>query len=313
MIERIFNAIRRDGIFGTTNSLWGRFHCRFENYTNLLNSDNHSVKLLHRQTKVYNRLFKKYKSIIDNDIPTEISPEHCNKVWICWFQGEENAPELIKCCINSARKVMPDREIVVITMDNLSQYATLPDYTIEKYKKGIIPAAQFSDLIRIELLCRHGGIWIDSTVLCTDSADQREVILNSDLFMYKVFDLENSGDKPILASNWLICAKANHPILMLTRKLLYKYWETSNYLDHYFIFHFFLAMAARKYSDLWDRIPSYNNSSPHTMIFELLSEYNEERWHQLEKISDFHKLNRHNDFNTNRTTVYKHIIDTYKQ
>ena len=312
MIKQIFNIIHNDGIFGTANSLWGRFHCRFENYTNLLKSNNKSVKVIHRQTKVYNRLFKKYKSVIDSDVPTEISSNHCNKVWICWFQGEENAPELIKCCINSARKTMPDREIVVVTLKNLSKYANLPDYIIEKYKKGIIPPAHFSDLIRIELLCTHGGLWIDSTVLCTDGADQREIILNSDLFLYKIFDLDICGDRPVLASSWLIYAKANHPILMLTRKLLYKYWETKNYLDHYFIFHFFLTMAARKYSNLWDRIPSYNNSSPHTMFFELLSEFNEERWKQLEKISDFHKLNRHNDYNTDRTTIYKHIIENYK-
>lgn len=312
MIKQIFNIIHNDGIFGTANSLWGRFHCRFENYTNLLKSNNKSVKVIHRQTKVYNRLFKKYKSVIDSDVPTEISSNHCNKVWICWFQGEENAPELIKCCINSARKTMPDREIVVVTLKNLSKYANLPDYIIEKYKKGIIPPTHFSDLIRIELLCTHGGLWIDSTVLCTDGADQRKIILNSDLFLYKIFDLDICGDRPVLASSWLIYAKANHPILMLTRKLLYKYWETKNYLDHYFIFHFFLTMAARKYSDLWDRIPSYNNSSPHTMFFELLSEFNEERWKQLEKISDFHKLNRHNDYNTDRTTIYKHIIENYK-
>lgn len=312
MIKEIFNIIRNYGIFGTANSLWGRLHGRFVNCTNLLISNNRSVKVMHRQTKVYNRLFRKYKRLIENDVPTEISNEHSNKVWICWFQGEENAPELIKACINSARKTMPEREIVIVTLDNLSKYANLPDYIINKYKKGIIPPAQFSDLIRIELLCKHGGLWIDSTVLCTDSSRQREVILNSDLFLYKVFDLDNCSDRPVLASNWLIYAKANHPILMLTRKLLYKYWEDKNYLDHYFIFHFFLSMAARKYENLWKSIPSYNNNSPHTMSFELSSEFSAERWDSLEKISDFHKLNRHNYYSTKEATVYKHIIDTYE-
>ncbi|WP_258861139.1 capsular polysaccharide synthesis protein [Streptococcus pneumoniae] len=26
-----------------------------------------------------------------------------NKVWICWFQGEERPPELIRTCIQSMR------------------------------------------------------------------------------------------------------------------------------------------------------------------------------------------------------------------
>lgn len=41
----------------------------------------------------------------------------------------------------------------------------LPDYIVKKWEKGRIPADLFSDLLRLELLIRYGGTWIDSTVL----------------------------------------------------------------------------------------------------------------------------------------------------
>ena len=38
----------------------------------------------------------------------------------------------------------------------------------EKFEKGKIGMAHFSDLLRISLLAKWGGMWIDSTALCTD-------------------------------------------------------------------------------------------------------------------------------------------------
>ena len=43
----------------------------------------------------------------------------------------------------------------------------MPEYIVKKWEKGRIPAALFSDLLRLELLIKYGGTWIDSTVLCT--------------------------------------------------------------------------------------------------------------------------------------------------
>ena len=44
---------------------------------------------------------------------------------------------------------------------------------MEKWEKGRIPAAMFSDLLRVELLIKYGGTWIDSTVLCTGVNDEK--------------------------------------------------------------------------------------------------------------------------------------------
>ena len=86
------------------------------------------------------------------------------RVWFCWLQGLEQAPPLVKLCYEALRQKLPDREIVVIDAKNVFDYITLPEEIVEKWKRGIIGPAHFSDLIRLELLVRYGGYWIDATV-----------------------------------------------------------------------------------------------------------------------------------------------------
>jgi hypothetical protein len=38
---------------------------------------------------------------------------------------------------------------------------------LEKYQKKIIDNTHFSDLLRLELLIKYGGTWIDASVLVT--------------------------------------------------------------------------------------------------------------------------------------------------
>ena len=47
----------------------------------------------------------------------------------------------------------------------------LPGYIVEKWGKGQIPAALFSDLLRLQLLIKYGGMWIDSTVFCSSGGE----------------------------------------------------------------------------------------------------------------------------------------------
>lgn len=112
--------------------------------------------------------------------------------------GYDQAPELVKCTISSVKKHMPDRDIIILTDKNIYQYAKFPKSIIAKRKAGKISAAHFSDLLRVELLCRYGGIWIDATVLCT-SDNIPSYITETDLFVYKSLKLGERIWHPLYA------------------------------------------------------------------------------------------------------------------
>lgn len=272
---------------------------------------NPNIEFQLHTSKTYNKFLKKYRGIIEEGITERKKSCYCNIVWICWLQGEEKMPPLVKACVSSIKKNLRNKEIIILTNKNIEEYAIFPDYIFTKWKSGKIPVAHFSDLLRIELLCTYGGIWLDATVFCiTDKIP--DYILQAPLFMYKEVGAINIPKKPTVSSSWLISAYSNNNILLLTRKLLWKYWSENFFLKDYFLFHIFLSMAARRYCDEWNAVPTIDNQGPHIMETELTDPYTEERWQQLTQIACFHKLKHHFDYSRGESTIYKHIIEISK-
>lgn len=150
---------------------------------------NYRYKFFHnifikRKNKKYIEPYKflnKYSYSINNvlDKSTENNDDEM-PIWQCWLQGTNNMPDLVKICMQSVKKFNPNRKIIILTEENIKDYIKLPDYIIEKYKKGIIPKPQFSDILRLSILKEYGGVWIDATIYLTGKLP--EGIFSSDFF-----------------------------------------------------------------------------------------------------------------------------------
>ena len=115
----------------------------------------------------------------------ELKHEHPKVIWWCWLQGKEQAPQIVNACLNSLMRefkgssvqevqgLSDGYEIKVIDAENWKEYIELPDFIVKKWGKKQIPSALFSDLLRLELLIKYGGTWIDSTVLAQGSRSLR--------------------------------------------------------------------------------------------------------------------------------------------
>lgn len=151
------------------------------------------------QLKVYQKVRKKYwQTLRDFDAMYKepaLSQKPAQRVWICWMQGIENAPELVQRCYASIKEHVTDREIVLITAENRKKYVELPDYIEEKYAKGIITHTHFSDILRVTLLAKHGGTWIDATVFCSGGVIPH-YMLDSDFFVFQ--NLKPGADGHVL-------------------------------------------------------------------------------------------------------------------
>ena len=191
--------------------------------------------------KVEPTLVKEYRPVM-KDIAdrvrnegTALEHKRTKKIWFCWLQGLENAPEVVKACYNSLTR-LTGYSLKVINEKNWREYITLPDYIIRRREKKQIPPAHFSDLLRLELLIKYGGTWIDSTVLCTgvnnDNENANVNYLDTDLFMFQYTQPGSSEWGGI--GNWFISACTNNPVLTVLRDMLYVYWrEHDCVLDYY--------------------------------------------------------------------------------
>lgn len=256
--------------------------------------------------KTYKYLKKKYKYVIDNHKVSK-NRNISNKVWWCWLQGEENAPDICKANLNSLRKNLRDREIIVITEENYSDYIKLPDYIIKKYKKGIITRTHFSDILRLQLLITHGGTWIDSSVLSTSYSKE---FFDKPLFVFKNMLKE---DKSIVLSSWFITSESNNPTLTLARDIIFEYWKHNSVLVNYFLMHISFTIASEKYEKEWKNVHTYSNVPPHVLQFEMLNEFDPDRWEEIKKISSIHKLTQKVDKkDIKENSYFNYIIKAYK-
>lgn len=249
------------------------------------------------QAKVVPHIRMRYECLLLELIEKYSKSNRVNKksniVWVCWLQGMEEAPEIVTVCYASLQRYLKDKEIVVITQKNIGEYVTFPEHVQKKYDKGIIPMAQFTDLLRLELLSRYGGTWIDATVLCTgfDTQKTKDIknCLNEDLFFFQY--LMKDDGKFYGISSWFISACSDQKMLLILKDMLYQYWKEYDCVVAYFIFHIFFTMIAEQMPEEVKKMPKMNNRYSFFLEHCLSDDYDDKWMNELTSRCCFHKLN----------------------
>lgn len=269
------------------------------------------------------RLLNRLRKHLSNEISSKSNYlKHCEYehndsipkiIWICWWQGFENAPELVRVCYGSIRKNFPDWDVKIITSDNYKEYVNFPDYVLEKWDTGAITNTHMSDLLRLELLINHGGMWLDATVFAT-SGKIPSSILESELFFYQTLKPGADGHT-VTFSSWLLWARRNNRVLNLTRELLYDYWRKNNRLADYFLLHYYFTLALEFCPQEANKVPQFTNEIPHILQLNLFKRFDKSYWEDLCKMTNFHKLTYklpEERIKDSDGTYYEHIMNNGK-
>lgn len=251
----------------------------------------YNVMIAQKHRMLYYKMLKKkyFTKCVANPVWEQKEKEkHSDTIWMCWLQGFEHAPLLVKRCLESIQKNIPDKRIVLLDENNITDYVEMPDYILDKWKKGIIGNAHFTDLVRLELLIKYGGYWIDATVLCTD-ASAVEFYDKEPLFMYSFYYFGFNPEIMTL-NNWFIHSCTNNNILCLLRELLYSYWRDRDRAIDYFITHLFLTMAIEHYKEEYEKMPIVSQVDAHVLATYIYDEYHEDKYKLLKQSTGLHKL-----------------------
>jgi len=154
--------------------------------------------------------------------------ESFNKtIWILWFQGFENAPWLVQQVAESWKIHNPNWNIIHLTSENIRDYVDA-DYLYDT-KKKITDQAK-SDIIRLSLLNKYGGVWADATMLCLQPLDHWiiDAVKPAQFWMYHGRD---EGKGP--ASSFLASYPKSY-IINKWKRACDKYWNSRNETDNYF-------------------------------------------------------------------------------
>ena len=235
----------------------------------------------------FSSVLKKYK----DDVYPESQSFDNRMIWVCWLQGADNMPEIVRACYKSVRANANGREVVLITNENVEKYISIPKFIKDKVNNGKMSRTHFADYIRISLLKNYGGLWIDATVLVTDK-------INVDCKL-PFFSIKQKPDSIHFVSQyrwavWILgCSPQIGKILFDCLENLFKaYLKKHSLFIDFFLFDYFLAVMYDEIplvKQLVDNCP-YNNPNAYELGALLNKEFNEDAFLQLKKNNTFHKL-----------------------
>ena len=171
-------------------------------------------------------------------------------IWQYWGQGiNDNLPEVVKLCFDSVDRYKGKYTVIRLDDHSIDHYLTLPDFVWQKRNNPEFKHAFFADLLRLALLSKYGGIWIDATVLLTKEID--DDLLGQPFFMYQRDDKACDQaywqalngdyfgwqkDHQVRVLNSFIIAKKDDRRIGALLGLLLNFWYYQNCVTHYFFF-----------------------------------------------------------------------------
>lgn len=145
------------------------------------------------------------------------------RIWFMWLAGMQNPPEMVQKCYDAWKYYNPDWELTVLCRDNLHEYVDLeaiigtPDYQQMEVQA-------LSNIIRLNVLAKHGGVWSDATVLCRKPLESWLPLFAKE--GYFAFD-RPGPERPI--ATWFMYGDPKSRLLNCLNDVSNRFWRENPY------------------------------------------------------------------------------------
>lgn len=207
-------------------------------------------------------------------------------IWFLWLQGIDNAPPVVKRCHETWVRHNPGWNIILLDEGNIAEHINIRPRQVSKQA--------FSDILRISLLAKHGGVWVDATCFCMQPLDDwLPRYFTTGFFAF------NRPAPDRMISSWFIAAGKYNFIANAYQKTVEAYWDDNpalkpvkswvtrffnDYLQNqdtqlwfsalatkvlkvypYFWFHFLFEHLYKRdinFKEVWDDTPKFSAEMP---------------------------------------------------
>jgi len=291
-----------------------------------------------KHASIFRYLLEHYSDVVHGfskkriDSISTIEPQ--STIWVCWWDGYEAMPSLVKVCYSSIKQHAGKHPVQLITKHNFKDFISIPDYILEKVNAGIMTVTHFSNIVRANLLYEHGGIWMDATIFVTQDISLKNMPFytlkapapkSSSVTLARFAGLSNpaarilDGTNPQISrwSGFLLAGTRHSIIFEYMWKILYAYWKNHDNQIDYVLYDYTIALGYEyipSFKRLMDNVPC---SSTEKFVLEknLNKEFSEEGFSQY-CTTPFHKLTWKNKFATHtkdgKLTVYGYLLEHNK-
>jgi hypothetical protein len=232
----------------------------------------------------------KYLSETENLEQKEIVTEAPETIWQFWDNpARRTTPEIVKSSLESVNRFKGKFNLKVLNNATFPEYSDLPGYVLDKFNKGQISYTHFSDLLRLNLLKNHGGIWLDATAYMTDFIPDN--ILKENFFVFLTGKLSHYPYSYM--QNCFIRAKRGSYLCEAWYRMCIKYWknetDTADYFQHQLMFKALVSNQA-KASNLFQSMPQISDDEIHQLVGnKLFEKFNADDWERIKQASFFQK------------------------
>ena len=200
-------------------------------------------------------VINKYKYLEISGDPVPDPP-----IFVCWWTGLESAPAIVKQCVKSIYKNAGNHPVNFITEKNYSDYISVPDFIIEKMKSGKMGLAHFADYLRVSLLEKYGGLWLDATIYCSQSIPES-------FFELSFFTLKSPYKSGYLSKyQWVTFCLGGwqgNQFFSFMKEAFEEYWSKNDYAIDYLFFDYFIYLAKENCPYIKQLMDSVHENTPH--------------------------------------------------
>lgn len=127
-------------------------------------------------------------------------------IWTFW--DSDDIPPLIIKCIDSWKELNPDYNVTLITRKNLIEHVgNKESHKIQNWKYNDSPQ-RFAQLVKLEVLYQHGGIWLDASTVLYEPLGWVHTYGKETV----IFSILERTREPLLDS-WFIATTKNNPFI----------------------------------------------------------------------------------------------------
>ena len=152
--------------------------------------------------------------------------------WTLWWQGWKHAPRLVQQCHQSWKKHHPDWHMMALDKDNVHQFFSISEYFPHLHLMNTTGTriTWWSDIIRVSLLYKYGGVWVDSTIFCHQPLVS--FLWHQPSSGFYAFDGPGSN----LFATWFMSSSKRGYIVQRLFEATIHYWENRHDAHLYFWF-----------------------------------------------------------------------------
>ena len=276
--------------------------------------ENNARKICEKRHAVTREFLEKefYEFIINYEFNT-CNQENSKIIWTLWMQGYENAPELVKSTIDSIRKFaeLNNFQFILLEENTIEKYVVFPKLIKEKMDLGVIDYTKISDILRVSLLAKYGGTWVDATIYMKEEFDSSLLLQN--YYTIKTGGIEDYS--PNISNNrWKgFFLSGNSSLFSFTRDFFFEYYSRYDIAVDYLLIDYIFDIAYKYDEKIKNQMLELEKSNPNLFWLEshLGDEFDQKVWDNITETTKAFKTTYKlsGKIKSNKNNFYSKLID----